>query len=508
MKNSSYLARSPAFHSPTLLCGYPESTPMLLALSGGADSRLLLHLAAGECQKSGASLHLAHVHHGIRAKEADDDECFCRKLADDYGLPIHILHADVPTISRESGESLETAARRVRYEFFAGLMRQYSLPVLLTAHHADDNMETVLFHLARGTGLTGLCGIAPVRPLPEAQSKTADALPPVVVRPLLEWTKPDILAACRAYGLSYVTDSTNSDTVYTRNHLRTKVTPALAALVDHPQRQILRTCKALREDDMLLTGMAEDFLARHLTQDSLPRAELATAPVPIAKRALRLWLHRLTGQLPEACQVDAVLQLCQNGGTSRRRSIGNHYTVVAEKHLLRLYTEQELPINDAALRFDIPLEEGQHDYPLAGFRAVMSAYQKAPNGKHAINVYNPFIRDTLTFDTIIWCEAKHGKCPLFFRNRRSGDTLLLRGKHHSLRKLQNERGIPPALRDRIPLLCDNGGILWAPMIGVRDGILQPPTTAEHPPHAYMQLTVELLPFHQNRKACHYDQSNP
>ncbi len=467
---------------PAALCGYAADTPMLLALSGGADSRLLLHLLAAQTAETGAPLYAAHVHHGIRGAEADRDEQFCRALCDRYGIPLLVCHVDAPRAARESGESLEEAARRLRYERFAAIMREKAIPLLLTAHHADDNLETVLLRLCRGTGLRGLGGIAPVRPFAEAQCE-AQPCAPVVVRPLLAYTKQDVLDACEALALDFVTDSTNAELTCDRNRLRAEVTPVLRQIADHPEQQALRACESLREDESYLNETAATLLVSASEGEALSREAIATAHPAIGKRALRLWLEKTTEELPTARLVDAVLALCQRGGTSHSLDIGGGRCVSADRQRVFIHPKTDTA---AAQPFALTLTEGEHtlsDGALTVRLVPLDAHAHAsvtPNSTNDINVYNPFIRDTLTFDTIL-PYAPDGT--LLLRSRAAGDTIYLRGMHRKLRKLQNERGIPPALRDRLPVLCDGDGILWAPTIGLRDG-------SQAPTH---RLTLILYP---------------
>ena len=149
--------------SPHALAGLPSDAALLLAFSGGIDSRVLLDLLSDLQKKNGFRLVLAHVNHGIRGDEALRDRDFCQKMAAEYGYEIRFLDADVPALAEQHGTGLEEEARRVRYDFFADLMKREGIPLLVTAHHADDNLETMLFRLCRGSGLRGLCGIPPVR---------------------------------------------------------------------------------------------------------------------------------------------------------------------------------------------------------------------------------------------------------------------------------------------------------------------------------------------------------
>ncbi|MBR2621396.1 MAG: tRNA lysidine(34) synthetase TilS [Clostridia bacterium] len=475
-----------AYRSPASLCGLAPTTPLLLGLSGGADSRLLLHLLAKECKESGAPLHLAHVHHGIRGQEADRDEQFCRALATAYGLPIHVHHADVPALAKERGESMEAVARSVRYDFFADVMKQNDLPLLVTAHHADDNLETVLLHLARGCGLAGLGGISPARAFERLQGA-------MIARPLLNCSKSDILRMCEELSLDYVTDSTNEDTAYARNLVRAQVLPALASIADHPEQQLVRTCQTLREDESLLRSLAEELLARELQNNAIRRDALSAAHPAIAKRALRLWIDSLCTQMPEACHIEALMQLCQADATSKQVHLPGALVATAERDHLRLTRLSSERAANKHVPFDLPFFLNPQDCKTLGFRVQVNSIspdQHQTITKNDINVYNPFIRDTLIFDTIVGCSAWLEGRNLHWRTRNEGDTLLLHGIHRKLRKLQNEIGLPVALRDRLPLLCDGDTVVWAPFLGARDGAFAPVTASSH--HVVC-LTIEILP---------------
>ena len=180
---------------PHVLSHMPSDSPILLALSGGADSRALLSLLCEYCRESGAPLYAAHVNHMIRGNDAVRDRDFCRDICHDSGVECFTLDCDVPAIARERGIGIEQAAREVRYEFFMSLMREHGIPILATAHNADDLLETLVFNISRGCGLRGIGSI------PEAR-EFGDG---VLIRPLLHASKDDIIEYCRGNGLDFVT---------------------------------------------------------------------------------------------------------------------------------------------------------------------------------------------------------------------------------------------------------------------------------------------------------------
>lgn len=215
---------------------------ILVGFSGGADSTALLDRLS---RLPGYSVAAVHVNHGIRGEEAIRDREFCRGFCRDRGIPFFCLDADVPAMRRQ-GESLETAARRVRYGYFAAVMGEQDYPLLAVAHNADDNLETVLFRICRGTGLRGMCGIPPVRTFGSGY----------LVRPLLGVSREEILRYLGERELSYVTDSTNEETDAARNRLRLTVIPALRAATGDPVAGVTRMTRLLAADSRYLEAEA------------------------------------------------------------------------------------------------------------------------------------------------------------------------------------------------------------------------------------------------------------
>ncbi|MBQ8345121.1 MAG: tRNA lysidine(34) synthetase TilS, partial [Clostridia bacterium] len=285
MKLPQRFSFPPDFCPPDQLSGLPTDTPILLGFSGGADSTLLLFLLALWCRRWGTPLWVAHVHHGIRGEEADRDEAFCRQTAEELGLPFESIRADIPTLAKERGESIETCARNVRYEYFDRLMREHHIPILATAHNADDNLETVLFHLIRGAGLCGLCGIPTTR----------SAANGVVIRPLLRMEKDTVLSLCKTYGLSYVCDRTNTDTDYTRNRIRADILPQIKKINPGATRSVSRATESLYEDSLCLLTMSNWFLEELEADGGIETEKLCGSPPAVVNRALMSLFTRLSG---------------------------------------------------------------------------------------------------------------------------------------------------------------------------------------------------------------------
>lgn len=214
---STARAELPAgFVPPWELAAMEKGERVLLAFSGGADSSALLDML----MHAGAAVECAHLDHMIRGAEAEEGRgILCpRRRAVRRTDPMRAA-ADVPASAKAHGEGLEEAARRERYAFFERVMSERGIRLLVTAHNADDNLETMLLRLARGCGARGMCGIPTVRRLGGGRE---------VVRPMLGMTKAQVLEYCREREIPFVYDSTNGDVEYSRNRLRALVLPSCA----------------------------------------------------------------------------------------------------------------------------------------------------------------------------------------------------------------------------------------------------------------------------------------
>lgn len=430
---------------PSEMAGLDPKTPILLAFSGGADSRALLHLLATASAREGFALFLAHVNHGIRGEEAMRDQTFCQEVADRYGCRLFILQEDVPALAKEWGMGIEEAARCVRYRFFAELMERESIPILVTAHHADDNLETVLFRLCRGSGAKGLCGISPVRPFANGQ----------LVRPLLLYSRKTILQYCRENGLEYVTDSTNADTAYARNRLRADVVPILEDLFMDPQAKVRAACDSLAEDEAFLGELSKELLQRAQTEAGLAIAELSGAPLPICKRVLTGWIEQKTGFVPERVHLAELLRLVDQTANNAKVALSGDYVAFSERGFLRV---MKRCIPETITPF--PAEEGDV-YLFDGTVRITVASDPQITKIHNLSTQSYII---LQKDSAIINSGLH------WRLMKDGDRLLQNGMHKKLGKLYGRAEIPAHRRGLIPVLCDDRGIVWAPFVGACDGV--------------------------------------
>ena len=427
---------------PWELAQCAPDTPILLAFSGGADSVALLHWLAERQKQDGFALVLAHVNHGIRGAEALRDREFCLSCAKRYDLELCVLDADVPTYAREHGMGLEEAARAVRYDYFARLMKARQIPLLATAHHATDHLETLLFRLSRGTTLAGLGGISPARAFEGG----------TLVRPLLSVSKEEILAYCHEHDLPYVTDSTNADTAYARNRLRAEVIPVLETLFSGVAARSATMSEGLREDEECLNALAEEYFGR--MDGVLSAGDLCALPTAIARRVLKKWAYDACGTL-EDTHVRALLHLARGAVACECVALPRAQYAYVRAGMLCLSSEAPAKTESYRLAFS----EGE---VAIGDTGIVISVVRVENEKKVHNL-------STSAHTILTPGIDIINKDVYWRSRAAGDVILQGGMHRKLRKLYAAAGIPEDLRKEIPLLCDGKGVLWAPVVGLRDG---------------------------------------
>lgn len=448
------------FIQPHLPAGLPPNTPMLVGFSGGADSRLLLELSLRCRDLYGAPVYAAHLHHGIRGAEADRDQEFCEEVAADLGVRLFTERADIPAMAEASGRSLESQARAVRYAFFQRLMETHGIPILLTAHHADDQLETLLLRLLRGSGTRGMGGIPPVRKLDYG----------VAVRPLLQCTRGDILTACASLGLTYVTDSTNLMDDATRNRIRHHVLPALESVAGEgiPQDAAGRLSRAAAEDDDCLTALAaaqtDSCKAAHggWSLESLTALHPAVAK-RILNEAYTAAVMTHCGMTDEkstlaAVHLEHLMTLCRKGNGDIDLPAGIRATL--SQGILYFLPKKELSPTLPTVPTRLPVGETPWD----GGRMVIRVEESATP--------LPLATDERVISSALFPKTV---LPLWARQRAEGDVILNHGMHKKLKKLLCDKKVPEPLRDRLPLICtgDDKIPLWYPTAAFADGYPPP-----------------------------------
>ena len=380
---------------------------VVCAVSGGADSVALLFGLYLLKEKLDISLEAAHFNHCLRGEESYRDESFVRSFCDRYDIPLHVGSGQV----QPGKKGLEAAARDARYAFLKSLKGK-----IATAHTADDNAETVLMHLIRGTGLKGLGGITPTHGN--------------IIRPMLTVTRRDVEAFLDEWCLSHIEDSSNESDAFLRNRIRHHVMPLLAKENPRIGENLSQMALRLRAD--------EDYLSSQANFEILPPVESLRAMHPAQRsRCLETFLKKSGVREPEDAHISLAEDLVFSDKPSARASFPGGVTIARNYDRLTVLADEE------ALEETVLPEDGSAE--LSGLRITCSPAERIVNTQDIFTV-----------------------CPvgtMTLRPRKSGDTIRLPGGSKSLKKLFIDRKIPASERNRIPVLCDEKGILGIYSIG-------------------------------------------
>ena len=405
--------------------------PVLAALSGGADSVALLRALLA----LGYPVRAFHLNHCLRGAESDRDETFCRALCERLGVPLTVERIDVR--AQTAGEGIEAAARRIRYERLAAAAQGAKIA---TAHTADDNLETMLFHLARGTGPKGLAGIPPVR---------GD-----IIRPLIGAERAQVEAYLAELGQDFVTDSTNLSDDYTRNRIRHEVVPVLRQLNPSVCGAAARLGGLLRQDEAYLHEQAAACLTRAARPDGAwETAPLREAHPAVRSRALRLLAEQSGMPMRDftARHAKSLDQLLESADPSAESVLPHGFLARREYGAVRLEkpgTPVERPEIPLSVPFDGAVWQETVRLSLRGLEKNEVFYKS----------FNTFCADCGTIDFASLCV----------RTRRAGDRLRLTGNGGSrtLKKLMIDRRIPRARRDGLAVVADKYGVIAVQDIGM------------------------------------------
>jgi tRNA(Ile)-lysidine synthase len=441
-----------------------------VAVSGGADSVALLLLLLELREKLGIVLSVVHFNHKLRGKASEADEKFVAKLAAKYGLEFHTASVYVAKKAKKERANLEDTARRARYDYFHSLVESGQLTRIAVAHTADDQAETVLAHLLRGTGLAGLGGIHPVVGS--------------VFRPLLNLRREELRTYLRARKQKWREDATNLDTRRMRARIRKKLLPLLEkqfqpAIVEH-----LTTLSDLaREDEAYLTGAAE---SRVLALAKESEGEVRISAIDLAgslgksqepgesdeegmrilkmsrsvrKRMVRQIVESIKpreGQLG-ARHVEAVLELAHRGQSGSSLALPGGVEVRKERSELVFKVRENAAVGTAhsaprEYEYDIDLTKGDAEVRVAELRCVF---------RFRVIDWPPKRGETNKDGTVL--DRDRLRLPLVLRNWRPGDRLCPLGHQntHKLKRLLNEKRISRWERDGWPVLTSGGILAWA-----------------------------------------------
>lgn len=426
---------------------------VLVAVSGGADSTALLHALHAIAPVLELSLSVAHLDHALRGAESAADAEFVRGVAARLGIAARVERR---RIVRRRGESLETAARRVRYAFLAEAARESGCAVIATGHTANDQAETVLLRLLRGAGSAGLSGVRPQRPLESGAAVR-------VVRPLIDRRRDDVVRYLAALGAAHREDASNRSAEPLRNRVRMEILPRIATLVNPDAVSALaRFARHQRAIDLFLAKEAAIALDRAVVGErrgeiALAVAALAAIDPAVAPYVLRLAVLRVARRTAgppalDAAHIEALLALA--AGPAGRRAAALPGSLVARRAGDRLEIARSEPAR-APFCFPLPIpgSVALADAALSAARVPL----KGAGPSHAPgSPYGPRHPFAVEFD-LEWIAP-----PLEVRSRRAGDRIAPRGMfgRKSIQDLFVDRKIPWTERNRVPVVADRDRVLW------------------------------------------------
>lgn len=372
------------------------------ALSGGADSVALLWALYLLREKLQITLCAAHFNHQLRGEESDRDQAFAQMFCDRYDIPLTVGTGTV--VAGEKG--LEAAAREARYAFFSSLSGK-----IATAHTADDNAETVLMHLIRGTGLKGLGGISPVRGS--------------VIRPMLTVTRQEVLAFLEEYCLPHIEDSSNQTDAFLRNRIRHNVMPLLVHENPSLAENLSQMALGLRLEEELLQSMTEGALPEVSVLRQMPEA--------LRRRYLAAFLEECGVKEPEKDHIWLTENLVMSQKPSAKAIFPGDVVICRNYDVLQKMEDQK-PLEMISLPCP-----GSVELPEEGIRICCKMADQPVLQWNHFTVY------------------PQGN--MIIRSKQSGDCIRLNGGTKSLKKLFVDRKIPACQRQHIPVISDDVGVL-------------------------------------------------
>lgn len=414
---------------------FPADTTIILAVSGGADSITLLHVMAQLRQRLNIELHVVTLNHGLRDAAADDI-AYVQQMADKLNVPVSPATVDVKRLSQNHNIGLEAAGRQARYTFFADVAQQIGASVIATAHHADDQTETILMHLLRGSGVQGLIGMQSKSLLPDHPSLT-------LIRPLLTVRRAEIDAYCDEHQLEPRHDATNSDTIFLRNNVRHSILPRLRAV----NPQIDRAFTQLGD----IVAVEQDFMQTYYeaTIQPLIQVDEAKSRFRVARNSFNSWhsamqrrfIKDVSSQLgAEAGYIHIIAAM----DTVKTGDVGAIAQLTKGVHLRIAYDE-------------IIIEHESAPMPESDYWLIDQEYTVSVLGISHCGTWTLEVTDKQQANSLARLNIPPDS-QVTMRTRQAGDKFQPLGMQGQSKKIKNymiDRKIPQHLRDRIPLLLVN-----------------------------------------------------
>jgi len=450
----------------------PRKELVVVGVSGGADSVCLLHVLAKWRKGLGIKLHIAHLNHQLRGTESEADAEYVSNLAGSLGIPSTIDRQGVAAYRTERNCSIEEAARELRYAFFARVAREVGAHRIAIGHTRDDQVETILMHILRGTGITGLCGLAPCSPMAYdsqgmfLRAKRSNLL---VIRPLLDITREETASYCQEHQLAPRIDSSNLSPSFFRNRLRLHLLPVLRQYNPSIDQALLRLADIAKEDNAFIERQASGLWGDVARQENnaiyLDKKQIAGLPLALQRHLLRIAVTRLAGDVRdiEASHIEAARSLL-NKPASKRIPLPHGLICQGgyDELVIASTTKQSQlpPCPFPPLPGEFPLKvPGKTVFP--GWKVIASVVRERvapPSSRGALSTS----KRTGQSNLVAHFDFHKTGTKLFVRQRRPGDRFQPLGMSmpKKLYEFMVDAKIPRSWRGCIPIVCSPQKIIW------------------------------------------------
>jgi tRNA(Ile)-lysidine synthase len=424
----------------------PDSR-VVVGVSGGADSLALLHILYTLQRTFGCQLHVATLNHGLRGEDGAEDARYIEEIAGSWGLAVKVGQADVRAIAAQERIGIESAARKARYDFLAGVAAQVGAGRVAVAHHADDQAETVLMHLIRGAGGSGLRGMSLQSPMvghPEL----------MLIRPLLRVTRTEIELYCAEHGLQPREDTTNKDVTLLRNYLRWEIVPRLASLNSNIQQMLAQTADITQVENDYLEGQFQLIVDSPIVQREEGRIKVDRkafhALHPALQRRFVAWAARQIKPELEDLGYQHIVEAVEIGLRGRQgvRALLTEGLQLRADYGVLWIEDQDAPPS----KIEQPLLETDEEIEVSIPGVILLLQSQWSLHVSLMPFSNPHAQARLALP-----EGARVR----MRGRQEGDRfgqMGLQGHTQKLNRWMINRKIPAQVRDHIPLLCVNGEV--------------------------------------------------
>lgn len=418
-----------------------DGDKIIVGLSGGPDSVCLLHILNRLKETRNIEIYAAHLNHQIRGIEAQKDALFVSELCNSLGIPVFIKSVDVPKYCEEKGLSLEEGARNIRYDMFFEIKRRTGADKIAIGHNMNDQAETVLMRIMRGTGLQGLRGIEYTRENG-------------IIRPILDIERKDIEAYCEHYNLNPKIDQTNLESIYTRNRIRLELLPYMQQYFNsNVVESIVRMSNSMKSDgdylDLEATKAYEEVSIKDNKKVEINIEKLSSYHEAIQNRIIRYAIKDILGDTNFVDQkhIEEVMQLLDS--TKNGKMLNLPRGVFAYRRVDSiLFTLEEIREEELEYNYSIPKD---------GFIKIKELGLLIDTDVISIEKYKTLKKDS-TIKAIDFDKVKGG---ITVRNRKAGDKIKLKGGTKKIKDLFIDLKIPREMRSRVPLLVDEDEVILA-----------------------------------------------